>query len=384
MKKDFELVGKIRSSRNILVEGENLKIMTLLESKLTNAIDLIYIDPPYNTGKKMGKYNDNFGSHEEWAEFIKPRLLLAKKFLTDNGMIFISIGENEEAYLKILCDQIFGEKNRVSSIIWQCKYTIANDKSGISNQVEYILVYAKDIKKININNDPLRDEYINKTYKNPDNDPRGLWRGGVQLFKNKNKKSYTVESPNGIKWTKPWNYSESQWYNVLEKEGLIYWGKDGNSCPVKKVFLKNTKGVGIGNLWLGSEVGYTADGGLLLNKMGFEKNSFLYSKPVSLIKRILQIATTKNSTILDFFAGSGTTGHATLELNKEDGGNRQFILINNKENELCSKLIYPRLERVIFGYVDNDNVKIDGTDGELAYFKLNDKQTKERISGRNN
>jgi adenine-specific DNA-methyltransferase len=358
---------------NYLINGENLIVLSDLKFQLENKLDLIYIDPPYNTGKVMGKYNDNFRSHHEWLDFMKPRLELAHLMLKESGIIFISIGELEEAHLKLLCNDIFGEDNKVASIIWQCKYTVSNDKSGITNQTEYILVYAKNANKITINNDPLRTEYVDKTYKNPDNDSRGLWRGGVQLYKKKNKKSYTVKSPAGKEWTMPWNYSEEQWKNVLEKNDIIYWGADGNSCPVKKVFLKDTKGAGIRNLWLGEDVGYTADGGNVLENMFGDRNSFLYPKPVSLMKRIIQIATQRDSITMDFFAGSGTFGQAILEANRDDVGNRQFIMITNDENGIC-ELARSRMAFVINGYTgQKDEKPYEGTGSGMTYMVYEDK-----------
>jgi adenine-specific DNA-methyltransferase len=344
---NFNLIEKIGEGNNYLYNGDNLKVLSEIKSTYKNKVDLIYIDPPYNTGKKMGKYNDNFSSHENWITFMEPRLTLAREFLSESGTIFISIGENEEAHLKLLCDKIFGEKNRASTIIWQCKYTVSNDKSGISSQTEYILVYAKDIKNIAINPDPLRPKYVKTSYKNPDNDARGLWRGGVQLFKKKNKHSYTVTSPTGKEWTMPWNYSEERWKSYLEANDLIYWGESGDTRPVKKVFLKNNKGVKIKNLWLGDEVGYTADGGDELEELLGDRNEFIYPKPVKLMKRIIQIASKPNSLMMDFFAGSGTFGQAALELNAENDYNRNFILITNNENNICDGVCLPRLKKVI-------------------------------------
>lgn len=358
-------------THHYLYNGDNLPIMSELQSKLKGKVDLEYIDPPYNTGKKMGKYNDNYASHKEWLDFMKPRLELGRELLSDAGTIWISIGEDEEAYLKILCNEIFGEQNKVASIIWQSKYTVSNDKVGISTQTEYILVYAKEIDNITINYDPLRKEYVEKTYKNVDNDPRGLWRGGVQLYKKKNKHSYTVTAPNGKKWTMPWNYSEEQWYNVLVKENLLYWGKDGNSCPVKKVFLKDSKGTAIRNLWLGEEVGYTANGGDTLENMFGDRNEFLYPKPVSLMKRIVQVASQPDSTIMDFFAGSGTMGQAVLEYNRDNAGSkRKSILITNNENDICDGVAYPRLKKVIEGYTGQDGVAYSPTGGKLSYYRM--------------
>ena len=157
---------------------------------------------------------------------------------------------------------------------------------------------------------------------------------------------------------------------MLVKEDLLYWGKDGNSCPVKKVFLKDTEGIGIKNLWLGSEVGYSADGGNTLELMFGDRNIFLYPKPVKLMKRILQIAAKKDSIVLDFFAGSGTFGHAVLEFNKEHNFNIQCILVTNNENNLCVNTTLPRLEKVINGYTTNKGEIVDATGGKLLYYEL--------------
>jgi adenine-specific DNA-methyltransferase len=373
VKKKYEslkLKSKIGSKKdNLLINGDNLSVMNEIKSDFAEKVNLIYIDVPYNTGKRMGKYKDNFQSHSNWIDFIRPRLAVAKDMMAANGIIAISVGEKEEAYLKILCNEIFGERNKISSIIWQSKYTVANDKVGISTQTEYILMYAKNIKHAKINNDPLRPEYVAAVYKNPDNDPRGLWRGGIQLFKKKNKHSYSIVSPNGKEWIKPWNYSRSQWTDVLEKNNLIYWGKDGNSCPVKKVFLKDAKGTPIKNLWLGQEVGYTADGGNVVENILGDRNDFLYPKPVKLMRRILQIASQPDSLIMDFFAGSGTMGQAVLESNKETGCKRKFILITNNENNICDNVAFPRLQKVIVGYTGKDGKEYVGTGGNLFYYK---------------
>ena len=333
----------IGNGKNILINSDNLVFMEKFKEKFENKVDLISIDPPYNTGKKMGKYKDNFGTMENWTNFLKPRLEYAKSFLKETGLIFININDKNSPYLRILCDNIFGIDNFVSTIIWQCKYTVSNDTSSITTQTENILVYAKNIKLLKINKDPLREEYVSKSYKNWDNDPRGPWRKGVQLFKKKTEKKYTVVSPTGKEWTKGWNYSEDQWYNELVKNNLIYWGDDGKSCPTKKVFLKDTKGIGIKNLWIGSEVGYTQDGTKdLENDLNIEA-SFLYPKPIKLLKRILEISTDDNSLVMDFFAGSGTLGRAVQEYNREKGSNIKYVLITNNENNICEDITLKRL-----------------------------------------
>ena len=202
----------------------------------------------------------------------------------------------------------------------------------------------------------MREEYVEKSYKNWDNDPRGCWRKGVQLFKKKSNNTYKVISPTGKEWIKGWNYSETEWYNTLVKENLLYWGEDGNSCPTKKVFLNNSKGRGIRNLWLGEEVGYTSDGTADLEKILKVEASFLYPKPVKLIKRIIQICSNDNSIILDFFAGSGTLGHAVLEYNRENkSSNRKFIMVTNNENNICDEITYKRIKNLLtdegFSYI---------------------------------
>lgn len=335
----------IGNGKNILVNSDNLTFMNELGHEYENKVKVISIDPPYNTGKQMGKYNDNFGSIENWVSFLRPRIEYSKKLLTDDGLIFINIDTINSPYLRILCDEIFGIENLVSNIVWQKKYTVSNDNKNITTQTENILVYAKSIKKIKINNDPLRGDYVNKTYKNWDDDSRGPWRKGVQLWKKKNTKTYEVTSPTGKKWVKGWNYSEENWYDILVKNDLIYWGEDGNSCPTKKVFLKDTKGVGIKNLWLGEDVGYTQNGTKDLEDDIHVEAEFLYPKPIKLLKRILKISTNENDLVMDFFAGSGTLGRAVQEYNKDSGKNIKFILVTNNENNICENITYKRLSK---------------------------------------
>jgi adenine-specific DNA-methyltransferase len=338
---------KINFESNYLFNSDNLEFLNEYKDQLRGKINLISIDPPYNTGKQMGKYSDNFSDMKSWMNFLKPRLEIAKDILSEDGLIFININDKNSPYLRILCDKIFDIKNHLSTIVWQCKYTVSNDKKGITTQTENILVYCKNPKEITINSDGLDPEYA-KVYKNYDDDPRGPWRKGVQLFKKKTTKTYTVKSPTGKEWTKGWNYSETEWYNTLVKEDLIYWGEDGNSCPTKKVFLQNSKGKGIRNLWLGEEVGYTQNGTKDLENILNVEAAFLYPKPVKLIKRIIQIASKEDSIILDFFAGSGTLGQAVIEYNKDnENSNRKFIMVTNNESNICESITLPRMKKII-------------------------------------
>ncbi|MBU4690074.1 site-specific DNA-methyltransferase, partial [Mycoplasma zalophidermidis] len=261
-----------------------------------------------------------------WLNMMSERLRMAKNLLKEDGVIFVSIDDTEQAYLKVLMDEIFGEENFVANIIWQNKYTISNDKkNGITIQNEYIIMFSKNEKTLKLLNKPLRDEYIDKTYKNPDNDSRGLYMT-VQMFKKKNPKSYEVISPSGIKFNLPWNFSKETFLK-LQSDNRIYWGKNNDSIPRKKVFLSESKGSGNVNLiWDGKNNGYTADGSSLIEKILVDKNKFLYPKPITLIIQLLKMFD-QDIRVLDFFAGSGTTGHAVMELNREDGGNRTFTLV---------------------------------------------------------
>lgn len=353
---------------NYLIQGDNKDVLKYISKKCKKKVGVVYIDPPYNTGKKQGKYKDTFGSHAQWQTFMKPRLKASLPLLRDDCVIFISIGNEELAHLKILCDEVFGEKNFVTIITWQNKNTTQNDKSGIANQTEYIVVYCVDIDQLTIRKDRQRESYLKKTYKNPDNDPRGSWRGGVQLFKEKNRRSFTVESPSGKKWNRGWNFNEEGWKR-LELDKRIWWGADDNLCPVKKVYLSDVKREGrtAVNLWLGKnkddeirEVGFTADGKKDLARITGSNKDFLYPKPVRLIKRILDLASDKDSVILDYFAGSGTTAQAVLECNEKDGGNRKFVLITNNEENICEEVTRVRIEKVISGYsyIDKKKEKI--------------------------
>jgi len=330
---------------NYLFNADNLVFLNEYIDQLEWKIDIISIDPPYNTWKKMWKYKDSFWSISEWQNFLHPRLLLAKKYLSENWVILININDINSPYLRILCDDIFWIKNFISTIVWQNKYTVSNDKHWITTQTENILVYAKNKSKLVINNDPLRDEYVNKTYKNWDNDSRWLWRKGVQLWKKKTTKTYTVTSSTWKQWTKWWNYSETEWYNELVKKDLLYWWDDWNSCPTKKVFLKNTKGVGVKNLWLGEEVWYTQDWTKDLENAIKIEASFLYPKPVKLIQRILKIVWQKNSIIMDFFAGSWTVWESVIKYNENNNTNMKFILVTNNENNICSDITLKRVSK---------------------------------------
>ena len=357
---DFEHNDKTenQNSENIFITGDNLDALKHLENAYSGKVDVIYIDPPYNTGKDGFVYADNFkfsdedlkeklgltdteisrvralngkSSHSAWLTFMLPRLMIAKRLLSDTGVIFISIDDNELYQLKMLCDEIFTDSNFISNlIVWQDKYTTTNDKQGISSQTDYILAFSKKTDNFLPNKLPLREEYVRSAYKNDDLDGRGRYRL-VQMYKKKNPVSYEVVSPTGKKWTMPWNFTPEN-FERMDKESRIYWGKDGESQPQKKVYLSESTGVNPVNLLLlGQSVGYSGSGGDEIEELFKNRNIFSYPKPSSLVKHILKIASQKNSLILDFFAGSATTADAVMQLNTEDGGNRKYILVQLPE-----------------------------------------------------
>lgn len=357
---------------NILIEGDNYHALSVLNYTHKGAIDVIYIDPPYNTGHgDEFRYNDKIIDindayrHSKWLSFLKKRLKLAKNLLRKTGVIFISIDDNEIAQLKLLCDEIFYEKNFVGVICWKHRHSISNDLI-ISQNHNYILVYAKQFDVLFKNRDDFRLEKEFTGFSNPDDDPRGPY------------KLTPVDGPGGSRKGNPYfeflgvqgyfRYSPGTMQELYEN-GLIV---KRTKTLAKKYFLSDAKKSGgrvVTTWWDGREVGTTTEGTRTLNSM-IGKGKFNNPKPVRLIKRIVKLATTKSGTVLDFFAGSGTTGHAVLELNDEDNGNRKFILCTNNENNICTEVCYPRMEKAIKGYKKLDSGKqIKGTSGNLKYFR---------------
>ena len=368
---------------NVLIEGDNYHALSVLNYTHKGRIDVIYIDPPYNTGKEF-TYNDKLVDkddsykHSKWISFMHKRLQLAKKLLSKKGVIFISIDDNEQAQLKILCNEVFGEDNFIASIVWQKKYSPQNDAKYFSDMHDFILVYARK-KNINGERDGHtrnllpRTEEMNARYKNQDNDPRGVWKSTDLSAKRLTPKDvYPITTPTGRKIYPPKGRS---WVTTKEKvqelinDNRISFGKDGNGVPRIKGFLSEVqKGVVPTTWWNREFAGHNQDAKQELNKMDLEE-IFDTPKPLKLINRILQIGSNKNSIVLDFFAGSGTTGQAVLQLNREDGGNRKFILCTNNDNNICTNVCYPRLKKVITGYKNLKGEKIEGLGGNLKYFK---------------
>jgi hypothetical protein len=353
---------------NLIIEGDNYHSLSVLNYTHASKIDFIYIDPPYNTGNKDFVYNDSFVDkedgyrHSKWLSFMEKRLRLAKSLLTDTGVLFISIDDNEYAHLKLLCDDIFGEENFLQNFMWLHGKGKKDRWSRTLQQ--YVLCYAKNKEAVpqwSVQNS------ASYSFQNPDNDPRGGWFSGSVSFSEtrsnkKHKNFFSIKSPSGIEWTRQWQRSKKEMDELLS-QNKIFFGLAPNfdAVPRVKIFPGDVSEQIPQNIIDG--VGTTRDAQKMLDDM-FDSKVFDYPKPVGLIKHILTFASSKDSVILDFFAGSGTTGHAVLDINKEDGGNRHFILCTNNENDIAENVTYSRINRVIKGYG-----KEQGIPANVRYFK---------------
>jgi site-specific DNA-methyltransferase (adenine-specific) len=372
---DKEIVGDPDSEQyNFLLEGDNLHSLKLLEKTHKGKIDVIYIDPPYNTGSKDFIYNDmqvayeDTFRHSKWLSFMESRLKIAKKLLARQGMLFISIDDNEHAQLKLLCDSIFGENNYVTSLIWQKKKGGGNDSRHVATEHEYVLFYALDKDVLYNIFIPYGDEYVSR-YKERDEKGRFFW----DTFKRKSgKQYYPIECPDGTILEKDengepisWLRSESRFLSDLEQgEVRIIKIKDKWT-----VHFKQRQPEGYKPRSLMTEYGTTSDGAAELKKIFNKTNVFSNPKPVSLIKFLAQFSSKKDTIVLDFFAGSGTTGQAVVDLNNEDGGNRKFILCTNNENNICEDVTYQRLKTVITGKRFDGSDYSEGRKANLKYYK---------------
>ena len=374
--KNKEIITDKDKPVNLLIEGDNYHVLSVLNYTHAGKVDVIYIDPPYNTGNKDFIFNDHYVDredayrHSKWLSFMEKRLKLAKDLLKDTGVIFISIDDNELAQLKMLMDQsdLFGETNNIGIFVWRKKVGAGAESKLLFTQHEYILFYGRNKNKLDNFYEPLTEKQL-KEYKNPDNDPRGLWAPTdltAPSSDTDDTRLYEIISPTGKKWLRRWSYTKENMQKLI-KDNLVWFGKDGNSMPKRKRFLSEKKGL-VPRSWI--DFVLTQDGKRdFENIFGQNNRLFEYPKPVGLIKHFIRITTTKNSLILDFMAGSGTTGQAVLELNKEDGGNRQFILCTNNENNICTDVCYPRIKKVIEGYKNLKGEQVEGLGGNLKYFR---------------
>ncbi len=368
---------------NLIIHGDNLHALKALIPKYHGRIKCIYIDPPYNTGNEGWIYNDKVNNpiikewlkqngigkddlerHDKWLCMMWPRLQLLKELLSEDGVIFVSIDDNEQFRLMAIMEEIFGEENFIGGFVWRKKAGAGADSKLFFRQHEHILFYGKNVKNLTNLFQPLTEKQ-KKEYKNPDNDPRGLWASTdlTRTDDNDPKRTYEVISPCGKKYKNCWTYTEEKFYKLID-ENLIWWGKNEDQKPKRKRFFNNKKGL-IPRSWIDSFL--TSDGKKDLESINF--NCFQYPKPKKLIKLLLQIASDKNSIILDSFAGSGTTAHAVLDLNKEDGGNRKFILVECED--YADTITAERVRRVIKGVPKAKEGRLKkGLGGSFTYCTL--------------
>lgn len=382
---------------NLIVQGDNLHALKALLPRYAGQVKCIYIDPPYNTGNEGWVYNDNVNSpeirkwlgevvgkegetldrHDRWLSMMYPRLVLLKQFLREDGAIFISIDDNEVATLRLLMDEIFGAKNFVATVLWQKVYSPKNSARHLSEDHDYIVIYAA---KAETWKPKLlgRNESQDAAYKNPDNDPRGPWKTSDLSARNYySDGTYSLTTPSGRVIEGPpkgryWTISKER-FEELDLDNRIWWGQKKDSIPQFKRFLTDVKdGVVPQTMWFYKDVGHTQEAKKeLLELVDFDTSDdvFITPKPTRLIQRILQIATDKDSIVLDSFAGSGTTGHAVLKQNIEDGGNRRFIQVEMLP-EVAGTITAGRAKRAITGYTNAKGQAVEGLGGGFQFCRL--------------
>lgn len=352
------------TTQNLYIEGDNLQVLKLLREDYLGKIKMIYIDPPYNTGndfvyrddfsQSADEYAENSGQtdeegnrlfantesngrfHTDWLNMIYPRLKVAKDLLSEDGVIFISMDENEIDNLEKVCNEIFGEHNMVGKVIWERAFAPKNDAKYLSDSHDYIIVYARNINSFSIGLLPRTDE-ANARYKNPDNDPRGPWTPDNMTVKTYSASyDYEITTPNGSIMSPPngrcWFTSKERMQKLIE-EGRVWFGSDGGNMPRLKRYLADVQqGMTPITIWKYTEVGHNQEGRQEVKQLFDGKGYFDGPKPLRLLNRIITIANTcKDSIILDFFSGSATTAHAVMQLNAEDGGKRKFIMVQLPE-----------------------------------------------------
>lgn len=352
------------NTKNLYIEGDNLEVLKLLQKSYMGGVKMIYIDPPYNTGNDF-VYNDDFARtaaeedleagnvdelglryrkntdsngkfHSDWCSMIYSRLLVARSLLTEDGVIFISIDDNEQKNLKNICDEIFGVTNFLAQVVWERAYSPINLMKHFSPSHDYVLCYAKNIEQASCNGIPRSEEADNR-YSNPDNDPRGVWKpSDLSVGPAVEENIYTITTPSGRNVEPPagrsWSLSRKAFRERLQ-DNRIWFGPDGNSVPSMKRFLSELKKTGITpmTIWKYTEVDHSQGATQKLAKLFDGKKVFDYPKPVELLKRIITLYSDKDSVILDFFSGSSTTAHAVMEQNALDEGKRKFIMVQLEE-----------------------------------------------------
>ena len=353
------------TTENLYVEGDNLEVLKLLQESYLGKVKMIYIDPPYNTGNdfiyaddfmrsqeeenaQMGMYDEdenrlfkntdtNGRFHSDWCSMIYSRLMLARNLLTDDGVIFISIDDGEVGNLRKICDEVFGANNFLANLIWEKKYTVANDALFFSDNHDHILCYVKDVFKFSIGKLPRTDE-MNAAYKNPDNHPKGPWKATPLHAKSGSAESasFTYTFKNGVTFKPPvgtYSRYSAETLKKYDENNEIWFGRDGTAVPSRKTFLCDLKNTGIvPRTIIPFSVGGHNHEAVDEVRALMQDNLFTNPKPTKLLRHLATIANcSDNSIILDFFSGSATTAHAVMQLNAEDGGHRKFIMVQLPE-----------------------------------------------------
>ena len=421
-------------TQNVFIEAENLEALKILQKSYAGKVKMIYIDPPYNTGSDSFVYPDKFAEtreeyarrvgdkdqdgyllrdgafagawrknskdnghyHSNWLSMMLPRLHLAKTLLREDGVIFISIDDNEQAQLKLLCDEVFGAENFVAELIWKKKNVVQNDAKFFSTDHEYLICYAKVADNLNLNR-LSRTAEQEARYQNPDNDPRGAWTS-VALQAKSGSSTYEVTFANGVTW-KPVEGT----FPRLSKESLLkafdenrlWFGKNGTSVPRLKKYLSEVQdGVLSNTIWFNEDVGSTQSSKEMVKKL-LNSNVFDTPKPINYIKKMMQLTCEKNSIVMDFFSGSGTTAHAVMQLNAEDGGNRRYICVQlpeeTDENSEARKAGFAHIAEIAKERIRRAGTQLQGSlkDGQsvdtgFKVFKLTEshfKQWRRPLSG---
>ena len=358
LRPDIENSKDWDTTQNVFIEGDNLEVLKILQKHYHNKIKMIYIDPPYNTGKDF-VYPDNFKEgldsylewtrqvneegkklssnsetegryHSNWLNMMYPRLKLARNLLTDDGVIFISIDDNEVVHLRKICDEIFGENNFIASFMWKRKKETSNDSKNVSIQGEYLLSYARS-QEASFALEPLSEEYVSKSYKPATDDyPLGKWRPvplTISAGLNGGGYKYELQAPNGKSHNRTWAYPKHSMEELLAS-GRIYFGQDGNAVPQRVMYIHESGGTPTSNFW--DNTGSNKMGKKIILDL-FGTAVFDTAKPIELITRSMNLVLNRDDVILDYFAGSSSTAHAVMKLNAEDGGNRKFVMVQLPE-----------------------------------------------------
>lgn len=383
-------------SGNLIVQGDNLHALKALLPRYAGQVKCIYIDPPYNTGNEGWVYNDNVNSpeirkwlgevvgkegetldrHDRWLCMMYPRLTLLKKFLSDDGVIWISIDDAAVNLMRLLMDEIFGAGRFIACNVWQKRYSREN-REAIGDVHEYLLVYAMNPVKFKASRNKIPiDEKQAKVYRNPNNDPKGRWRPipmTAQAGHATPDQFYEITAPSGKKFKPPtgrcWGLAQATFEKLLA-EGRIYFGKNGNSQPNVIRYLSEVEGVVPWTWWPHDEVGNTDEATKdLMSIFGGTSPFDTTPKPARLIQRVVQISTNPGELVLDSFAGSGTTGHAVIKQNSEDAGNRRFILVEMDQN-IAHNVTRERVKRIANGYTNAKEQAVTGLGGSFQFCRL--------------